>query len=106
MKHNKKNVLTEIEAAFNLLAMPNPLLSLQKVCECLDMPHEIGRIIIPRSHLFTPDYCNDFFKYYRDVGRPCNFQMTDYEGFKILVKYAQATGRIKQTKKGKANEND
>lgn len=95
MKHNTKNVLTEIEAAFNLRATPNPLLSLQKICKCLDMPHELGYNLIPESNLFTPDYCNDFFKYYRDIGRPCIFQMTNQDGFKILLKYAQSTGRIK-----------
>ena len=100
MKRNKKNMLTEIEAAFNLLATPNPLVSLHTICKCLDMPYELGYNLIPASHLFTPDFCNDFFKYYRDRGRPCVFQMTDHEGFKILIQYARSTGRIKQTKKG------
>jgi len=95
MKRNTKNALTEIEAAFNLLATPNPLLSLQKICKCLDMPYKLALDLIPTSYLFTPDFCNDFFRYYRDRGRSCPFQMTNRDGFKILLKYAQSTGRIK-----------
>ena len=85
----EKKSIEEIEATYKC-GLIKPLLDIEELCYSLNVPYDEVVFSLLKDHIFTIDIDNDFFNNFRIYKDVDTCQMTDYEGFKLIVRYAQA----------------
>ena len=85
----EKKSIEEIEEAYKC-GLTQPLLDIEELCYSLNVPYDEVVFSLLKDHIFTIDIDNDFFYDFRIYKEVEPVQMTDYEGFKLIVRYAQA----------------
>lgn len=99
-----KKDIQEIYDAFNN-GTQNPLHFIETLCYHLNLPLDDLIIAVLGEHVYTPDYDNNFFEKYPNKEQLKYYQMTDYEGFKKLIEYAQKRTKVlKELQQNLANQ--
>ena len=85
---DEKKTIEELDSIFNS-GITKPLIDIEALCHCLNLPYDEIVFMVLENHIYTPDIDNDFFHGFSDNEDSICIQMTDYEGFQKLIRYAQ-----------------